>query len=248
MDNHNIFEQEFPVFSYYVDYNRKLAPHYLLLMMQEVAWAHVEYHHIGWEFLAKANRFWALIRLHVQIDRMPRWNEVVRLRTWGKPADLLLHYRDHEMVDEQGNVIIRSTSAWVILDFKTGRPQKAEDLPTHLYVNNTRHAIEKRAPKIKTITLSETNPEYKPVLFSDLDVNQHVNNSKYLQFAIDAFDMNFLKTHELKDFNINFTRQAKAGDMYAVQFQEESPFSFISSIYAKEGGELARVQTSWKPI
>ncbi|MDR3047489.1 MAG: hypothetical protein LBU51_07765 [Bacteroidales bacterium] len=249
MDNNNVFEQEFTVLSYLSDCNSKLAPHYLLLMMQEVAWGHVEKHHIGWSYLAEKNQFWALIRLHVQIERMPEWNETIKLRTWGKNPEGISHFRDHEMVDKDGNIIMCSTSTWVVLDFTNGRPQRLEDYPTYLYTNNQRDAIEEHVPKIKKITMPENGLLYKPVVFSDIDVNQHVNNSKYLQFALDAFPIDYVKTHRLTEFFINFNHQAKEGDDYSVYSQEIAPNNFTSVICLKERNtEVAIISTKWNLI
>ena len=247
MNDKNIFEQDFSILSYFVDSKSQLASHQLLLMMQEVAWAHVDKHNIGWDYLCRFNQFWAITRLHVKIIRMPKWNETVRLKTWGKLSEGLSHFRDHEMVDQEGNVIVEATSTWVILDFTTGRPQKVENLPSYLYVNEHRNAIVENAPKIKQMAFSEEERIFKPVVFSDLDVNQHVNNSKYLQFAVDAFEIDYIRGHRLKEFFINYVWQAKAGDHYAVQYQEVTPDNFITGIYAREGNrELARIQTIWE--
>lgn len=246
MEDQNIFEREFKIESYLTDSKGFLAPNQLLLLMQEVAWAHVDKHHIGWDYLSQFNQFWALTRMHVKIIRMPKWNETVTVKTWGKLSELVTHYRDHEITDQEGNVIVAATSTWVILDFTTGKPQRVENLPTYLYVNEHRNAIVENAPKIKALNFPAEERIYKPVVFSDIDVNQHVNNSKYLQFTIDSFDFNYVKDHHLSEIFLNFIWQAKQGDFYAVQSVEIESNNFITGIFSKENErELARVQTIW---
>ncbi|MDL2308666.1 hypothetical protein LJC53_03670 [Bacteroidales bacterium OttesenSCG-928-C03] len=247
MNDKNIYEQDFTIYSYLTDCNGYLAPKQLLSLMQEVAWAHVDKHNIGWDYLFQFNQFWALTRLHVKILRMPKWNEKIKIKTWGKLSEMLTHYRDHEVLDEDGNLIIAATSTWVILDFTTGRPQRVENLPTYLYVNEHRNAIVENAPKIKRVSFAENERVFQPVLFSDIDVNQHVNNSFYLQFAIDALDFDYVKNHRVSEIFLNFTWQAKAGDCYAVQSSEIAPDDIVSFIFSKEEGrELARVRTKWE--
>lgn len=245
----NVYEQEFIIRSYFTDCKSELAPQELLLLMQEVAWSHVEKHQVGWAYLQQFNFFWAITRIHARIIRMPKWNEKVVLKTWGKLSDRIAHFRDHEMLDADGKVIMESTSTWVILDTATGRPQKVENLPTHLYVNEHKNAIVENAPKIKAIPSGDKVPCYKPVLYSDIDVNQHVNNSKYLQFALDDLDINFIEKHRLTEFMINFLWQAKKGDYYTIQKEEIEKNNFISAIFSKEEKrELARVQTLWEKL
>ena len=247
MSEKNIHEQDFTLSSCFIDCKSKLSPQHLLLLMQEVAWGHVEKHRIGWSYLQQFNQFWALIRLHAKIVRMPDWKETVTLKTWGKLSEGLSHFRDHEMTDKDGNIIIAATSTWVILDFTTGRPQKVTHLPSYLYVNEHKNAIVENAPKIKNLSFPEDTREYKSVLYSDIDVNQHVNNSRYLQFAIDALPFDYVQKHTLKEFYLNFTRQAKIGDSYSVQYEEIEKDNFITNIYVKDkGAELAKVQTIWE--
>ena len=249
MQESNIYEQDFILFSCFIDCKSNLSPQHLLLLMQEVAWGHVDKHNIGWDYLTQFNRFWALTRVHVKIFRIPSWKETVTLRTWGKLSNGVSHFRDHEMLDKEGNVIVAATSTWVILDFTTGRPQKVTDLPTYLYVNEHKNAIVENAPKIKHISFPKEEREYKPVLYSDIDINQHVNNSKYLQFAIDTLPFDYVQKHTLREFYLNFTYQAKLGDAFAVQYEEIEKDNFIFNIYLKDGDvELAKVQTIWESL
>lgn len=249
MNNRNIFEEEYTIRSYFIDSKSELAPQELLMMMQEVAWSHVEKHNVGWDYFKQFNFFWAITRIHVRMIRMPKWNERVKLRTWGKASGRITHYRDHEMLDAEGNVIIEATSTWVILDAESGSPQQVDDLPRHLYVNEDKNAIIENAPKIKAISFPEEERIFIPVVYSDLDVNQHVNNSKYLQFALDSFDIDYIERHRLKEFFINFIWQAKKGDFYAVQSREIAQGNFITSIFAKDKNrELARIETIWEDI
>jgi acyl-ACP thioesterase len=242
----NLFELELTVPSYLTDNSSHLAPHSLLLLMQEVAWAHVEYHNIGWNYMMRFNLVWALTRLHLKIFRMPEWNEKIKICTWGKLSDQIVHFRDHEITDIHDNLLIAATSTWAILDFTTGRPQKFEQLPRYLYVNEKRHAIAENAPKIQPVDFSQKEKTFKAVLFSDLDMNQHVNNSKYLQFTIDSMNPDYVMNHRLKEIFVNYMRQAKIGDSYCVLSQEIAENNFIHDILNIHQKELARIETKWE--
>lgn len=243
MNSSKCFEQDYQILSYFLDRKGQLSPYHLLKLMQETAWGHVDANNVGWNYLKQFNQFWALIRVHVIVDRFPKWNEEVVLRTWGKPSDALLHYRDHEMVDREGNVIIRSTSSWVILDFDSGKPQKVS-IPSHLYTNGELNAIAEKPPKIKMFDYG-TEHSFQPVLYSDIDVNQHVNNSNYLQFVINHFDPQYIASHRLKEFYVNYISQLKLGDSYAVKHIETEPNHFISSVIHPQG-EACRIETIWE--
>ena len=86
MEKRNIYEQTFKVYSYFVDDNRKLILSNLMYFMQEAAWAHANNNQFGWHFLQTKNMFWALVKLHIHIERMPEWNESIHLKTYLKVA------------------------------------------------------------------------------------------------------------------------------------------------------------------
>ena len=248
MNTDNIYEQKFKILSFLIDNKSQLTPYYLLSYMQEVAWAHVNEYHLGWDYLQQYNMFWAIIRYHIIIERMPKWNEEVSLQTWGKPYSTLVQPRDYEMLDNNGNTIIRATSSWVILEKNTSKVQKMDDFGFKYFENEHKNAIVENVPKIQKFNFSGT-PVYKHVVYSDIDINQHVNNARYFQWAMDEFSSEFHFKNEIKEIFINYLTQAKSNDSYAVQQKETESGNFNTNIISlNDNRELCRIKTIWEPI
>ncbi len=247
MNCNNIYEQKFKILSFLIDNKSQLKPYYLLSYLQEVAWAHVNEYNIGWDYLNHCNKFWAIIRYHIIIERMPKWNEEVILQTWGKPYGNLLQPRDFEMIDSNKNIIIRATSSWVILDKTTGKPQKLDDYKFKYFENKEKNAIFECAPKIEKTNFFNS-PVIKQVVYSDLDINQHVNNARYFQWTMDEFSSEFHMKYELKEIFVNYIAQAKSGESYAVNYQEIKPGTFNTLIFSPDDNrEFCRIKTIWNP-
>ena len=227
-----------------IDEHQNLSLFGLMQIIQEAANMHVDMNHIGWQDLQTEHKFWVVVKFHLIIDRMPVWKERVILKTWGTPMKHFLHYRDFEMFDTAGNSIIRINSDWVVLDTNTGKPTLSP-LNGEEGVFVDRHTISEPCKKIKPIDISGEHV-YKQVVFSDLDYNNHVNNTRYVQWCIDDYGEEFVSQHIIKEGNINFLAQAHNGDEYGIVKKEVRPNDIISSIFSKEGVELCRIEILWK--
>lgn len=246
MNDRHIFEQKFKIYSYQVDKETYLTIPSLFCFMQEVAWEHVNFHKAGRDYLHPLHLFWALSRVHVQINRLPKWNEEILVRTWGKKVEFLTHPRDYEFYDSEGNLLIAATSNWIILDTPEYKPREMPALDTSLYTCEDRHAIEKRAPKIKKIDFSQKTHDFHPVLYSDLDMNQHTNNAKYLQWLFDSPDYKSFSIGNIKEIIINYLSQAKEGDEYTIFTEETAPQDKISTFISRDGEkEYCRIEVRW---
>lgn len=245
MERDNTYEQEFKVFSYFVDDKRRLTLPNLMYFMQEVAWAHSNNNQIGWHFLQTKNMFWALVKLYIKIERMPQWNETIRIRTWGRPSEWVVYPREFEIFDKNDKRIIAATSAWVILDKEHVKPQMIQ-LDNEKRIVLDQCVLDSKIPKITKQDYTGKS-EYFPVLHSDIDMNKHVNNTRYMAWVLDEYGHDFHQTHKLISCNIHFMKQTKFGEYYGIQRNEIAPNTFVSSIFTRdESTELCRIELEWK--
>ena len=231
--------------SYMVDGKRMLTPTLLFNLLQEVAVNHADELGMGWNYLHQFNQFWALSRMDVEILRMPEWQEEVNIITWPKKNTYLMQPRDYQIKTRNGQVLVRSTSNWVILDGE-GRPQQLSAYENNLGVVEGLHALETPASRLRTGVPCE-NPEFKQVVYSNVDMNRHANNSAYVTWVMDSFDNEFHDQHTLAFLSINYLQQTRADDRYTVVKQESAPNDFLCSIYSEKNlVEVCRVRVIWK--
>ena len=70
---------------------------------------------------------WVLLDWKVQVIRRPNYAEKILARTWSKEGLKYYAYRDFEVVDEQGNVIVKAISRWVLVNIETGKMERITD-------------------------------------------------------------------------------------------------------------------------
>lgn len=246
MDYPEILEHNVKIYSYLVDDEMNLSMPALFGLIQEISSEHVNKCNIGWQNLKKSNLFWVLSKIHIKIARLPKWSEEIIIRTWGKCHDLLVNPRDYEMEDNEGNLMLKATSSWVILDAENGKIKKLEEFDDRLvYPKEKEDAITTRAPKVPKIDIQE-ECNFNIVLNSDIDMNKHVNNAHYVQWALDSVNQIFRQTHHLVEVVINYLSQAKLGDYYGIISKHIAENEYITSIFSKEGNlEFCRIQSIW---
>jgi acyl-ACP thioesterase len=246
MDYPEILEHNLKIYSYLVDDEMNLSMPALFGLIQEISSEHVNKCNIGWQNLRKSNLFWVLSKIHIKIARLPRWSEDIIIRTWGKCHDLLVNPRDYEMEDNEGNLMMKATSSWVILDAENGKIKKLDEFDDRLvYPKEKEDAITTRAPKVPKIDIQE-ECNFNIVLNSDIDMNKHVNNAHYVQWALDSVNQIFRQTHRLVEVVINYLSQAKLGDYYGIISKHIAENEYITSIFSKEGNlEFCRIQSIW---
>jgi acyl-ACP thioesterase len=208
----SIWNTGFQVRSYESDRAGTLKPHALLNYFEEAAQQHATELGFGFEDLKQAQRFWILSRLEATVDRSPTWGDRVTVETWPKSVSRLFAIRDFIVHDDDEGApepLVRASSAWLLMDGASGRPLRPERyLPEGPLLNNAdKHALTEVPRKLTFPEEGERLISQIEVQYSDLDVNNHVNNSVYLRWIDDAVRTTW-PDRELFRFELNFLKEA----------------------------------------
>lgn len=243
----NLYEEKIIIPSYLSDDRAELSVPALFSLLQEASDRHATLLGAGWHELRARGFFWVITRMQLQINRLPKWTEPVTLHSWVRKSDAATSPRDYELEDADGNLLVAGSSVWAILDTAEGRPQRMS-LFDGLFHPQERAALDRRPPKITPLSLPETLPDTKAVAYSDIDMNHHVNNAHYIQWAFDSIDETFRRTHRITGMSVNFIAQAKLGDRYGVCSEPVSETGFKTAIVsASSRAEFCRIQSEWTP-
>jgi len=230
--------------SYFINLFGKLSTSYLFYQMQDIAWEHASILGFGYEHLKKDQQFWVLSRLLVKIERRPEWGEDFTLETWSRGTDGFFGYRDFNFVDKTGRNIIQATSSWLVLDLTSRRIVRLSEFSNFPKYEESVFGI--NAEKVKS-PKTEEKIEFTPVLFNEIDINQHFNSGRYLERIIDDYDFDFHKKYELAEFEINFMKEGMPNDKLAVKKQRlDSNNHLCSVVRESDGVDLIRARLVWR--
>jgi len=205
------FSKEYQVMVNDVDFMKKIKLSAIFNYFQEIAGLHSDELGIGFNTIQKDyGVVWVLIRIRVDIVKYPLWNDEIIIETWPQLPRKFEFDRDFIVKDVQGNIIARAVSTWVILDAESRKLQKSEVIAIDYPPIIKERAINCILGKLKPY--SEPKLAYKRVIgCSDIDMNCHLNNSKYVDFIMDCFTMDELKKYRAKSIQVNYMGEALPG-------------------------------------
>ena len=88
----------------------------LLRIMQDIAGDDADRRGGGMDVLTEKNCTWVLVKLRIDIRRMPQPGEEIQISTWPGKSRLAIYPRSYEIKDAAGEVIVSGLSTWVIMD------------------------------------------------------------------------------------------------------------------------------------
>lgn len=242
----NLYAETHTALTYQVDFDCRLALPAVFMLLQEAAWHHADNHGWGYEGLRRRGWFWVLSKMWVEMLYYPLWTDVMRIETWSNPPDLLTAIRDFEGFGADGGKFLAASSSWLILSRSDNRVQPLAEYARAFPHLEGRNAIAHKPPKIA----APDNPAVtarSAVQPSDIDMHQHVNNARYVQWALDSFGIDFLRGNAVRAIGVNFLSQGKAADPYAVATSAIGGNTYISAILNHTSGkEMARIKTLWQ--
>lgn len=233
-------EHNYAVHSYHTDVNQKITLPVLFSFMQESAWEHAAINNFGFEYLKELNLFWALSRFKVIIHKYPKWKEVLQMETWSKAPDGLMAYRDFEVFNYKREKVLSASSAWLILDMDTRRPQRMAILEEKFPLIKDRMAI---ADPLSKLTQMECDEIVGNVTaqYSAIDVNGHVNNIKYIEWVLDSFPYEFINKYEVSQIEINYLHEMYAGEQCTIYCKEFEDMQYFAKLVRSDGKEVVKM-------
>lgn len=206
----------------------------LLAIMQEIAGEHSALLGADRSALEERKLFWAVIRHRVQITRLPQSGESIRVCTWPMPTTRTAYPRATVAYDADGNELFRGISLWILMDMTT----RAMVLPgkSGVEVAGSLQGNELTLPG-SLLPQKLPNREDRTVRFTDLDLNGHMNNCRYMEWVDDLLPAEFHRTHSPKQLLVCYLSEAREAEKMEVcwEVSEQS----VLRVDAQRSGEVS---------
>lgn len=153
--------------------------------LQEAAGLSADSLGFGESDMLSCNVTWILTRLVLRIDRLPRAGEQVRVHTWPSTVDKLAH-RGYEVFDAEGRLIVSGGSAWTAMELASRTLTTVPESISKLFPENPRPCdpfVGRVIPRLKGDSATSC---LLRVRRDDLDINGHVNNTRYLSWLMET--------------------------------------------------------------
>jgi medium-chain acyl-[acyl-carrier-protein] hydrolase len=244
-----VWSEPFHVRSYEIAADGRLTLPHLCDWLQEAAGNHATALGVATDRLLEDGRAWVLTRLRVEVDRYPTWRETLILETWPSAADGLYAQRDFVLLDGGHQQVARATSQWLVIDVARRRPVRLPPSVLDLHLPDRPHALE---PLRDALEAPEDSPHVRQfsVRRSDLDLNDHVNNVRYIEWALEAVPDSV--TGSCRGLDVQFRAESIYGD--TIETACSDPRSAGDTLALRhrvtrtaDGTLLAVLATRWQP-
>lgn len=240
-----VYAEDFTVRSYHVDIHRKLTLPKLCSFFQDIAGNHTVACGVGWEVLQHENIFWVLSRLKIEVKKYPNWEQTITIRSWSNGLKGIMAVRNFQVLSAKGEELVKAISMWLTVDTASRRIVRSNDLMTNFPLKKER-LFEANPDKIAALN-EPVQFEPEPVSYTETDMNNHMNNVSYIDRIINSYDFDFLVNHQISEFEINFLKEAKPGDLLRVQQQPISDNEFLNNIVCDgDQTEMVRTRIKWR--
>jgi acyl-ACP thioesterase len=240
-----IHQEKFTVRSYEMDLQGVASVPAICNYLQEVAGNHATELGVAVDHLFKKNMTWVLSRLHMKVFRYPFWREEIKIETWPSGRQHKFATRDFLIFDQKHKILVKATSSWMIIDLKTQKPIVMPAFMDEIRLPDRQRAIEDSFMKMNLP--KNPNSERKfDVRLSDLDINQHVNNVKYIEWALESVPFEIWKAKVLSDLEISFRSETKYGESIIIQSERTDDVFIHNVISEKDQRALALLKTTWR--
>ena len=207
-----IFEKQFLIRSTMVNASQHLRTSQLLTMLQDTATDHVTEIGMGKDKTMDRGLLWVIARQFVQIERIPHYDETVRLKTWAGKHMHFLFPRYYEISDAEGQVIVRASAVWTLMDINT----RAAVLPEKRGISVPGITIGNEIPYHAVIGKFETDKHNEfSVPYSYIDLNGHMNNARFFDLADDILPANGKR---LKELRMEYHNEVEQGEVLKIDW------------------------------
>ncbi|XP_043725111.1 palmitoyl-acyl carrier protein thioesterase, chloroplastic-like [Telopea speciosissima] len=264
-----VFSQNFSIRSYEIGADQTASIETLMNHLQETALNHVRSAGLlGDGFgstpeMSRRNLIWVVTKMQVLVDCYPTWGDVVQVDTWVSASGKNGMRRDWLIRDcKTGETLTRATSVWVMMNKHTRRLSKMpEEVRGEIepYFIDSAPILDddsRKLPKLDDSTADYVRTGLTP-RWNDLDVNQHVNNVKYIGWILESAPISILESNELYSLTLEYRRECGRDNVIqsltAVCDDGDGGSRDVGGIECEHllrlenGAEVVRGRTKWRP-
>ena len=219
----SVYREELLLRSKDVDMFRRLRTSELFKLLQEASIRHTEELGMGRDKTLDKGVLWVLLLQTAEIARMPVYDEQIVLKSWPGHTMHLLFPRFYRLETAAGEHLLSASALWGLVDQQTRKMVFPERFGVEIGGTVTGEEIAlPSAPKRMDCT--ESRPFTVP--YSYVDINGHMNNTRYFDLAEDCIPA-AAAGRALKKIQTEYVSEARFGETFTVSWAGEDGVFFF---------------------
>lgn len=244
-----LFDRRYQLNYFDFDKNYKLKPTTMMNFLQDISTIHFQ---TMTETISKdvLPGLWVIVEWQITFEQMPKNSGDVIVRTEPTYFRKFIAYRRYEIFDNEGQKIGSGVSKWAYIDPES---RKQVNIPKVL---NEVFGVDEHAEKPSKLAFQNIDTDVieklnRTAVYTDIDINKHVNNVTYIRWALDALDSEFLDPLQLVELKVAFKKEVFEKQMVIIEtIKKETAFGAVSqhNILSEEEQSCVQVEFTWTKV
>jgi acyl-ACP thioesterase len=227
------YEKKILIRSEQVDMTRRLRMSELFRIMEEASIAHTEELGCTRDRTLDRGLLWIITRQQAEIEELPAYDEEITVRSWQGDMMHVFFPRFYE-IERAGRVIVRGQALWMLIDeenrqmvmpedydiFIPGRPGSDDMMLAPVVIPSELREEESGDDGSGRAGAGIVIRQDLVTRFSQVDINGHMNNTRYFDIIDDAlYTMDFASGTEKRVpalVRANYLSELRAGDCFTL--------------------------------
>ena len=197
-----------------VDCTRRASVAAIIGYMLDVAGEDADRKGFGISALDSDSTTWVLSRLAVDIEAQPKQYEEIAIDTWVNEFNRLSSTRNFR-IHRGAECVAKGVSQWCMLNMET---RQVVDM-SQLKETYMQAMVDEPSPISAPARLRPIVPvgsASRPVVYSDIDFNRHVNTLRYVDLIFDNVPLELIEQNKGLRIDINFIAEALYGETLTI--------------------------------
>ncbi len=190
-----------------VDKEKKMDMYSIINYFQDCSTFQSEDIGMGLTYLEKNKRVWLMNAWQIIVNRFPALGEEITISTWAYDFNSMYGYRNFMINDSHGELAAAANSIWVYMDTESYHPIKVTEEDIRGYNPEEKLDMDYAPRKIIIPKKMDALAEF-PVVRSNIDTNNHVNNGQYIKMAEEFLPSGY----RIKQMRAEYRMSAVLGD------------------------------------
>lgn len=173
---------------------------------------------------------WMYTKYKMQVLRKADFTGELTMETWIPEGKISAVVRQNLLISRNGEVYARGCVESCLYDLSQNRLVRTREIDFPADV------VESRAFELSGFRKIVTEPEHMEyayahqIRYTDLDKTGHMNNLKYVDLFLNAFDSKFFEEFQVEEFELHFLDQCYEGEVLQVYKKVSDGVVFLTAV------------------
>lgn len=219
----SVYEYKKKVNSFELDYAGRWRTERIFYTFMEAATWHAEEYGVGFVPLREKNAAWILSRNHMKVLKILRPCEPIAVQTWSSAPQGVVYPRSYRILNSAGEEAVIGVGSWALVNTNTHRLMRPGS--SGIAFPEGPAPIMPLPEKMQECANPANETVIVPV-YTDFDVNLHVNNVKYIEWMENQFPPEWHAGHPFKEIYVRYIREVTKGEVRLCMVQGEQSACF----------------------